>query len=91
MTRKEACKALNKAATDLTKAEQKVAALEVERTKLVEAIDSKIKQAKYAILSKKTTVELATRAVLAPDKVTESVVPIPRFTDKVPASNGVAH
>ena len=82
MTRDEAVKALSKAAKALTKAEQAVAALDVERTQLIETIDNRSKAARLSVLDRKREVELATRAVLAPEKATVETTTTaqPRFT-----------
>lgn len=68
MERSEAVRILTRAAKDLTKAEQRIAALEVERKSLIEQMDAKIKGARLDALRCKSAVEGATAAVVNPPR-----------------------
>jgi len=88
MERSEAVKILTRTAKDLTKAEQKVAALEVTRKEAIEKYDSSIKAARLDVLRVKGLVEAATTAVVNPPR---NVTPAPSALTRISEMSRVAH
>lgn len=80
MERSEAVKILSRTAKDLTKAEQKVAALEVARKSAIEKADAAIKAARLDVLRCKGAVEAATAAVVNPPR---NVTPAPSALTRI--------